>query len=512
MTFQPARTMKRILYAIASLLLVSGCGPDDSQQTDSGKLVVDKESLEFSAEGGEQTFTVTTSRTMYLLPGEGWISAEKGTKGKDNKTVVTVKVEPNEWPEVRTSAVTVVAGDVKKSVGITQAAGTGISGDAPVLGDNAAWKIAQKLGLGWNLGNHFDAYNDGVSGETAWGNPKATQATFTKLRAMGFKTVRIPVTWLGHIGEAPDYKIEAAWLNRVAEVVGYAESAGLNVVVNMHHDGADSKHWLDIKTAAKDSEVQEQIVAQVHAMWTQIAEKFRDKGDFLIFEAFNEIHDGGWGWGENRSDGGRQYACLKEWNQTFVDAVRAAGGNNATRILGIPAYCTNVDIALESFEMPDDTVKDKLMISVHCYDPYLYTLEAQYSEWGHNAAASRKAPGDNEAELRKVFEKVYSNYVSKGIPVYFGEFGCVNRGTEREQQFQQYYLKYFAKLAALNGVPSFIWDNGAHGGGRESHAFVNHGTGEFCSDEAKAAIQAMVGAYTDSRSLDDIYASSPAKE
>ena len=372
--------------------------------------------------------------------------------------------------------------------------------------------MAARLGMGWNLGNHFDAHNNGVSGETAWGNPKATQATFTKLRAIGFKTVRIPVTWLGHIGAAPEYKIEEAWLNRVAEVVGYAESAGLNVIINMHHDGADSNHWLDIKTAAKDQEVQKQIVAQVKAMWTQIAEKFRDKGDFLIFEAFNEIHDGGWGWGENRSDGGKQYACLNEWNQTFVDAVRAAGGSNASRVLGIPAYCTNVDIALESFQMPDDTVKDKLMISVHCYDPHEYTLTAKYSEWGHNAAASKKAPGDNEAELRRVFEKLYPNYVSKGIPVYFGEFGCVNRATGREQQFQQYYLKYFTKLAALNGVPSVIWDNGAAGAGNEKHAFVNHASGEFCSEEARAAIQAMIGSYTDSRSLDDIYDSSPEKE
>lgn len=504
--------MKRILYNIAALFLIAGCGPDGSEQTDQGKLVVDKESLEFAAEGGEQTFTVTTSRTMYLLPGDSWINAEKGTKDKNGKTVVTVAVEPNDWPEERSSTVSVVAGDVRKSVEIRQAAGTGVSGDAPVHGDNAAWKMAQKLGLGWNLGNHFDAYNNGVSGETAWGNPKATQATFTKLRAIGFKTVRIPVTWLGHIGAAPEYKIEEAWLNRVAEVVRYAESAGLNVIINMHHDGADSNHWLDIKTAAKDQEVQKQIVSQVKAMWTQIAEKFRDKGDFLIFEAFNEIHDGGWGWGENRSDGGKQYACLNEWNQAFVDAVRAAGGSNAARVLGIPAYCTNVDIALESFQMPDDTVKDKLMISVHCYDPHEYTLTAKYSEWGHNAAASKKAPGDNEAELRRVFEKLYTNYVSKGIPVYFGEFGCVNRATGREQQFQQYYLKYFTKLAALNGVPSVIWDNGAAGAGNEKHAFVNHASGEFCSEEARAAIQAMIGSYTDSRSLDDIYDSSPEKE
>jgi endoglucanase len=314
---------------------------------------------------------------------------------------------------------------------------------------------------------------------------------------------------MGHIGEAPEYKIEAAWLDRVAEVVGYAEKAGLNAIVNMHHDGGDSKYWLNIIKAAANDDDRKAILAQITAMWTQIAEKFKDKGDFLIFESFNEIHDGKWGWGANRTDGGKQYECFNEWNQAFVDAVRATGGGNATRILGIPAYCTNVDIAIDSFVWPKDTAKDKLMLAVHCYDPYDYTLPATKSEWGHTASSAKKVPGDNEADLRKVFEKLYVNFVSKGLPVYMGEFGCVNRATAREQAFQQYYLKYYAKLAKIYGVPSIIWDNGASGAGNERHAFINHGTGEYCSPEAQAAIEAMVNSYNNDLSLEDIYNEAP---
>jgi endoglucanase len=314
---------------------------------------------------------------------------------------------------------------------------------------------------------------------------------------------------MGHIGEAPDYKIEESWLNRVAEVVGYAEKAGLNAIINMHHDGSDSKFWLDIKTAAANPDVQKQLLEQIGAMWGQIADKFKDKGEFLVFESFNEIHDGGWGWGANRNDGGKQYKCLNEWNQAFVDAVRASGGENTDRILGIPAYCTNVDIAIETFVFPEDTAKDRLMMAVHCYDPYDYTLPATKSEWGHTANASNKVAGDNEADLKKVFEKIYSNFISKGIPVYMGEFGCVNRATAREQAFQQYYLKYYAKLAKTYGVPAILWDNGAKGAGNEKHAFIDHGTGEYCSPEAKAAVQALVGSYTNSLTLDDVYRNAP---
>ena len=511
--------MKRILYILSAILMAISCGQEEPQKTDPVKLSVDKTSLEFAAEGGEQTFTVTASEQLYLVPGDGWVSVKKGTKSADHKTVVTVTVQKNTVAAVRETRISVVAGEEKMYVEVSQEAGDpstggGDSGNGdgsvvPENNGNLAWQFAERLGIGWNLGNHFDAHNNGVSGETLWGNPKATQATFNKAKAAGFTTVRIPVTWMGHIGPAPDYKIEEAWLDRVAEVVGYAEKAGLIAIINMHHDGGDSKYWLNIKGAAVNPEVHQQVLDQVTAMWGQIADKFKDKGEFLIFEAFNEIHDGGWGWGANRNDGGKQYRCLNEWNQAFVNAVRASGGENADRILGIPAYCTNVDISLESFVMPEDSANDRLMMSVHCYDPYDFTLAAKINEWGHTADPSRKVAGDNEADLKKVFEKIYVNYISKGIPVYMGEFGCVNRASAREQAFQQYYLKYYAKLAKTYGVPAMIWDNGAKGAGEERHAFIDHGTGEYCSTEAKAAIQALVSSYTNSLTLDDVYRNAP---
>ena len=248
--------MKYLLYLLSSLFVLAGCGPDNSQTSLQMELSVDTPQLEFPAEGGEQTFMVTSSEQFYLVPGDKWLSVKKGAKVGGYQTPVTVTVEKMTVAEDRQTRISVVSGEDKVYVDVIQTFDDGkdIGGiDQP----------AQTMGIGWNLGNHFDAYNDGVSGETVWGNPKASQATFNKVRAAGFSTVRIPVTWLGHIGEAPDYKISEAWLNRVAEVVGYAENAGLFVILNMHHDGADSNHWLDIKTAAKDPEVHKQIKEQI---------------------------------------------------------------------------------------------------------------------------------------------------------------------------------------------------------------------------------------------------------
>ena len=485
-----------------SLFLAAGCGQEDISAAEAP--AIDKQEIVFTSGGGEQTVVVTSSGEVSVVPADDWVTANVRAKS-GNRTLVVFKAQMNQSPDVRETVAAVEAGNEKLSVRISQ---EGVELSGGTSGDLAS-QMNERFGIGWNLGNHFDAFNNGVSGETFWGNPKATRVTFTEVKAKGFSTVRIPVTWLGHIGDAPEYKIEDAWLDRVAEVVGYAESAGLNVIINIHHDGSEGKYWLDVVGASRDEEIHKRVIAQTKAMWTQIAEKFKDKGDFLVFESFNEVHDGKWGWGTNRTDGGKQYKCLNEWNQAFVDAVRAVGGKNADRILGIPSYCTSVDIAIESFVMPKDTAKDRLMLSVHSYDPSEYTLTAKYSEWGHTADASKKVAGDNEAELMRMFEKIHANFISKGVPVYMGEMGCVNRATAREQRFQQYYLSYFAKLAKIYGVPVMLWDNGARGAGNERHAFIDHSTGAYCSTEAEAAVKAFVGSYENGLTLEDIYNGAP---
>lgn len=499
------------IAALFSAAALTCCSPEEKGVNgDTVTLSVDKTSLDFGAAAGEQVFNVETSGKLYVVPGADWISASAKASGTPYKYSVTVSANENVTREERTTRISVVAGDEKKYVEVRQQA----KGAEPVPEpeDNAAWQVLDKLGMGWNLGNQLDAHNNGVAGETVWGNPKATQALFDKVKAAGYKSVRIPVTWLGKFGEAPEYKIDNDWLDRVAEVVGYAENAGLNAIVNIHHDGGDSKYWLDIKTAAVNDEKNAQIRQQIRAMWSQIAGKFRDKGDFLIFEAFNEIHDGKWGWGDNRTDGGKQYRCLNGWNQEFVDAVRATGGNNASRLLVVPGYCTNIDFTVSDMVLPEDTAKDRLIVAVHYYDPGDYTLNAKYSEWGHTADPSKKAPGSNEEQVTEAFVKLYDKFISKGVPVYIGEMGCGNRATEHEQKFQRYWFEYVVKAAKTYGMSTFVWDNGAEGAGAETHAYFNHATGEFPSEGARKAVETMVHAMNNedpSYTLESVYANAP---
>lgn len=392
--------------------------------------------------------------------------------------------------------------------------------ELPTPGDNDAWKQLEKLGLGWNLGNQFDAfYSYAGAGdklfypdETCWGNPKVTKQTFTKVKEMGFKTVRIPVTWLKMIGEAPEYKIDETWMARIKEVVGWARDAGLNVLINTHHDedhyygNEDLGHrWLNIIDATSDESVNKQIKDKIKGVWTNIANEFKDEGDYLIFEGFNEINDGKWGGSANTAD---QAKVLNQWNQVFVDAVRATGGNNATRWLGVPTYCAGPTYE-KYFVMPKDPA-NRTMLAVHSYDPYQFTLAdgLPQKKWGHTFNGK---PSD-EKSLRTMFETLYNKYVAKGTPVYLGEFGCSFReyGTPEWRNFK-YYLEFYVKAAHSYGIPCMLWDNGAKGFGSERHSYIDHGTGDYV-DHSKEVIDVMVNAMNNtdkSYTLPSVYNNAP---
>jgi len=92
--------------------------------------------------------------------------------------------------------------------------------------------------------------------------------------------MRSPVTWTNHIGTAPNYTIDAAWLDKVEQVVKLTLDSGMYAIVNTHHD-ADTQ-WVLLTAAA-----QPQVTAEVTAVWTQVANRLKPYSDYLIFETFN---------------------------------------------------------------------------------------------------------------------------------------------------------------------------------------------------------------------------------
>ena len=522
--------MRKILsLLLAGLCLAWSCNKDPQiPQEDPAPTAISLSGNSFTSpqEGETIVLTVTAPSRPQVSGLPAWIKLTDGTFAK-YQISYTLKVAANDTYEERSAQMSVSAGDVSPvSFTVTQAAKAKEEEPTPPdddTKDNDAWKMAATLGLGWNLGNQLDAYyNWSGAGdkylwpdETVWGNPKATQQTFDKVKSYGFTSVRIPVTWLGAIGPAPDYTIDAAYMARVTEVVGYAHNAGLNVIVNTHHDeNHGDDHWLNLKDAPGNAALNTQIKSEITAVWTQIAGNFKDCGDWLYFEGFNELNDGGWGWSSAfRANPYAQCNVLNEWQQTFVDAVRATGGNNAARWLGISTYCANPEYE-KYLTMPTDPA-GHLMLSVHFYDPSDYTIgDAQYSDWGHTGDPGKKASYGDEDHVRAVFGNLCSKYVAKNIPVYVGEFGCSMRAKSdtRAWAFYKYYMEYVVKAAKTFGLPCFVWDNGGEeGAGKEHHSYINHGTGNFMG-YGKEIVDVMKKAWfteSESYTLETVYNSAP---
>ena len=269
----------------ASLVLTISCQSKEAPEAEKVDLSISPEIIEAGAAGGEWKVKATCSEKPYIVGQSDWCSVT-ASPVRDNSCELTVNVAANDSYEVRSFQYSVVCGDLKKYLKVNQeAAREDLSFlDTPSLPDNDAISLSRKLGYGWNLGNQMDAVINGVSGETFWGNEKCSQETMDGIKAKGFSTVRIPVTWMGHIGDAPDYVVEAAWLDRVAEIAGYAKSAGLNAIVNIHHDDSPESGWLCVHKAAKDDAYKAEMMEKYKAIWKQIATNFADDGEWLIFE------------------------------------------------------------------------------------------------------------------------------------------------------------------------------------------------------------------------------------
>lgn len=377
---------------------------------------------------------------------------------------------------------------------------------SPATGDAAA--MTEKLGWGWNLGNHFDT-SDMTWGY--WDGSTPSAALFNSLAAAGAKTVRIPTTWTCHMDE--NHVISADYLNEVAQAVDYAIAAGLNVILNTHHDSFETH----LDQAAADASVARADSALIATLWTQVAKKFADYGDNLIFETFNEVHGGDdWSTGSDS-----QFALLNLWNQYAVDAIRKTGGKNSTRWIGVSGYAANIDLTIEHLVLPKDDA-NRIMVGVHCYDPYAFCLHpmdekkdtVQVNSWGHNADPKYSISGANEEYVMNQLYKLRTNFIEKGIPCYLGEYGCVLHTTEKANAFRKYYLEFFCRCANRAGVPMLIWDNNVTTPGNEASGYINHNNGNFYGD-AGEVVPMMVKACTssdESYSFDTIWSHSPAAE
>lgn len=328
-----------------------------------------------------------------------------------------------------------------------------------------ALEATRLMGNGINLGNTMEACDNNVgiktntplSYETHWGQPKTTQAMIDGMKAAGFDTIRIPVAWMTnatHLYEG-DYTIDADYMDRVEEVVRYARKAGMYVIINDHWDGG----WYGM-FGSESAETRALAMEAYKGMWQQIAERFRDYSDYVIFESANEELGGRFD--ENSplycSDSvvtyltdDERYALTNEINQTFVDVVRATGGNNATRFLLIAGYSTDINQTCDDrFQMPKDTADSKLMVSVHYYDPWSYcgaSSAVSATKWGKVSDYEYM-----DQQLAKM-----TKFTEAGYGVVIGEYGALPCSDGLKDNTLAYHTAFLDACTKYN-LTNCLWD------------------------------------------------------
>ncbi len=323
--------------------------------------------------------------------------------------------------------------------------------------DMTTMEIVTDMGIGINLGNTFescgdwiDQWGDGTPNayETAWGSPTVTKALIQGYADAGFGVLRIPVAWSNMMADDGSYTIHPDYLARVKQVVDWTLEADLYAIINLHWDGG----WLEQLPEDPDA-----CIEKYTAIWTQVSAAFRDYGDYLMFESQNE--ELGWTaiWNQWGGTDGKEesYSYANQINQTFVDIVRASGGNNAQRHLLISGYDTDITLTCDPlFKMPEDPA-DRCALSVHYYTPAGFALLTQDESWG-KAISTWGTDADYE-ELNDYMDMLDERYASQGIPVIIGEYGCPKENKEPES-VRRFLTSVCEAALSRGGMCPVLWD------------------------------------------------------
>lgn len=331
-------------------------------------------------------------------------------------------------------------------------------------------QIVEAMGPDWNLGNQLESVTDNVPEETNWGNPVITEKLIQSVKAAGFKSIRIPVSYFAKIDDDKDYTIDSKWLDRVQEVVNYCIKNDLYAVINIHGDGYNT---IDGGWLLCNGKNQTEIKKKYKKVWKQIAERFKNYDEHLLFESMNEEFDGSY------SEPNKEYyQNINDYNQIFVDTVRKTGDNNTKRWLIIPGWNTNIDYTAGDygFKLPTDQYRNKsidkeeqrIMISVHYYSPWDFCggENCVITQWGNEADdPSKTSTTCDETYMKNQLNLMKTTFADKGYPVFIGEYGSINKTSYDSEN--EYYLAYFARklcqLSRKNGCIPMYWDNGYNG-------------------------------------------------
>lgn len=323
------------------------------------------------------------------------------------------------------------------------------------LGNNMsiATEFVKNIKVGVSIGDTLDSWEDYIPYtedytvcETKWGNPIIQEALIDAYLESGMNVIRIPVTWRNHINR-DTFEVTENWMARVQTIVDYVYNKGAYVILNVHHEDWNFPYY----------DNQEAACEKMGKIWTQIATRFADYGERLVFEGQNEPRKIGtdveWNGGDQEG-----WDVVNATNRAFISAVRNCGENNKNRFLMIPCYGANCTNGIKHITIPDD---ERLIVSVHAYEPYEFCLQIPGRDnWNQDT--------EKIDSIMKDFKELF---LDKNIPVILGEFGAMNKNGNEEERAK--WVEYYVKEAAKVGIPCVWWDNGRFEGPGENFGLFN---------------------------------------
>lgn len=392
-------------------------------------------------------WTVESSDTTWVK-----LSNHAGYGFFDRWSFMRVDIVKNTGDE-RSATLTFKSGSLTKAVTLSQR-GTGTDPNDPFM---SAYTFVENLKIGYNLGNTLDSNPIGswwnpegktpIDFETQWGQPQTTPEIINAIAEKGFNVIRVPVTWGIHMDN--NNVIDAAWMDRVEEVVKMVLNAGCYCILNVQHDtGAADNVWL-----VADMDKYASIKDKYKAIWTQVAQRFADYDDHLVFEAFNEILDSSKNW--NDPSDPRAYEAITRLEQDFVDAVRATGGKNLYRNLMVNPYSAgSTQAKLDGMQIPNDVHPNHILASVHSYDPYWFCNDTDDKDAGEKYYITMFG-AEQQQEVLDVINRVSKRFGELGVPWIFGEFGAI--GTHADISERIKYARFVTQQLKARGTTGLWW-------------------------------------------------------
>jgi len=261
-----------------------------------------------------------------------------------------------------------------------------------------------------------------LSEDPGWSDPAKARFKpryFKLIHDAGFSTVRMVLTTFDHMDG--ELKLDPQYLARLDRMVKAALDQGLTVILDEH----------DYEICGKDAVL---CRAKLNAFWSQVALRYKDAPNKLVFEMLNEPH---------------QAMTAEMWNAQLVETLAIMRATNPTRNVVIGPDNWNGIEALPKLVLPPDD--QHIIATFHYYHPMEFTHQG--SPWVPQFKLTGRTWGSEAdiAQMNKDFDtvKAWSNEWNR--PIFMGEFGAYETGPMESR------IRYDSTMARAAEARGFAW-------------------------------------------------------